>query len=105
MRAANEAYEGRSTCGRAVARVPAGARAIARASACRQPRSQSATRALVAGVPVRAERTKPRSTLYLIWVMPAERAMFLGCQFSLYPMTNGFVGVILDAIKPLDDYR
>jgi energy-coupling factor transport system substrate-specific component len=31
--------------------------------------------------------------------------MFLGCQFSLYPMTDGFVGVILDAIKPLNDYR
>ncbi|MFD2264211.1 YkoF family thiamine/hydroxymethylpyrimidine-binding protein [Lacibacterium aquatile] len=30
--------------------------------------------------------------------------MFIGCQFSLYPMADGFVGVILDAIKDLDKY-
>src|SRR3546814_10316210 len=38
--------------------------------------------------------------------MPAERAtMFLGCQFSLYPMTNDFVDVILGSVKALDPYR
>jgi hypothetical protein len=31
--------------------------------------------------------------------------MFLGCQFSLYPMSSDFVGVILAAIKVLDRYK
>ncbi|MSO65028.1 MAG: HMP/thiamine-binding protein [Alphaproteobacteria bacterium] len=31
--------------------------------------------------------------------------MFLGCQYSLYPMTSDFVAVILDAVKPLERYR
>jgi hypothetical protein len=31
--------------------------------------------------------------------------MFLGCQYSLYPMTSDFVGVILAAIKVLDRYK
>jgi uncharacterized protein YqgV (UPF0045/DUF77 family) len=31
--------------------------------------------------------------------------MFSGAQISLYPMTDGFVGVILDAIGALDPYR
>lgn len=31
--------------------------------------------------------------------------MFSGAQISLYPMTDGFVGVILDAIVALDQYR
>jgi hypothetical protein len=31
--------------------------------------------------------------------------MFSGAQISLYPMTDGFVGVILDAIKAMDPYR
>jgi uncharacterized protein YqgV (UPF0045/DUF77 family) len=31
--------------------------------------------------------------------------MFSGVQFSLYPMTDDFVGVILDAIKAIDDRR
>lgn len=29
--------------------------------------------------------------------------MFVGCQFSLYPMTDRFVDVILDAVKCLQD--
>src|SRR5690606_4459321 len=29
--------------------------------------------------------------------------MFVGCQFSLYPMTDRFVDVILDAVKGLQD--
>ena len=31
--------------------------------------------------------------------------MFLGCQYSLYPMTGDFVAVILEAVKPLQRYR
>jgi hypothetical protein len=31
--------------------------------------------------------------------------MFSGAQISLYPMTDGFVGVILDAITAMDPYR
>lgn len=31
--------------------------------------------------------------------------MFLGCQFSLYPMTSDFVAVILNAVKPLERYK
>lgn len=31
--------------------------------------------------------------------------MFLGCQFSLYPMTDGFVGVILGAIQALERHK
>jgi uncharacterized protein YqgV (UPF0045/DUF77 family) len=31
--------------------------------------------------------------------------MFLGCQYSLYPMTSDFVGVILAAVKALDRYK
>ncbi|MEX2356461.1 MAG: YkoF family thiamine/hydroxymethylpyrimidine-binding protein [Thermaerobacterales bacterium] len=28
---------------------------------------------------------------------------FFGCRFSLYPMTDGFVPVILNAVKTLDE--
>src|SRR5437868_15320377 len=31
--------------------------------------------------------------------------MFSGAQLSLYPMSDDFIGVILDAIKALDPYR
>lgn len=31
--------------------------------------------------------------------------MFSGIQFSLYPMTDDFVGIILDAVSALDDRR
>lgn len=31
--------------------------------------------------------------------------MFTGAQVSLYPMTDGFVGVITDALEALDPYR
>lgn len=31
--------------------------------------------------------------------------MFLGCQFSIYPMSSDFIGVILHAIKALDRYK
>ncbi|MBM3598131.1 MAG: HMP/thiamine-binding protein [Alphaproteobacteria bacterium] len=31
--------------------------------------------------------------------------MYLGCQYSLYPMTSDFVAVILDAVKPLQRYK
>lgn len=31
--------------------------------------------------------------------------MFSGAQVSLYPMSDNFVGIILDAIKALDPYR
>lgn len=31
--------------------------------------------------------------------------MFLGAQYSLYPMTGDFVAVILDAVKPLQRYK
>lgn len=31
--------------------------------------------------------------------------MFTGAQISLYPMSDDFVGVILDALKALDPYR
>jgi energy-coupling factor transport system substrate-specific component len=46
-------------------------------------------------------------TLKLIWVMPAERGdpVFSGAQISLYPMTDDFVGVIVDAIGALEPYR
>jgi len=31
--------------------------------------------------------------------------MFLGCQFSIYPMSSDFIGVILHAIEALDRYK
>ena len=31
--------------------------------------------------------------------------MFSGAQMSLYPMSDNFVGIILDAFKALDPYR
>ena len=31
--------------------------------------------------------------------------MFSGAQVSLYPMSDGFVGIILEAIKALEPYR
>jgi energy-coupling factor transport system substrate-specific component len=45
--------------------------------------------------------------LKLIWVMPAEQGgpMYTGAQISLYPMSNAFVDIIIDAIEALSPWR